>query len=378
MPTGDGARLVDLDGLGALFAALRRRGYTIVGPVVRAGAVMLGELTSPEQLPRGWAADTETGRYRLRHRTDDAMFAHCAGPQSAKDFLHPPRARLWSADRTPDGGVTTTGPPPADKRYAFLGLHPCDVAALGVLDRVLARGRHPDPVYTARRDGTFIVVAECTEPAATCFCTSTATGPDATGGFDLALTELLVDGHRFVVRSGSPAGADVLAEVPSRPADADTVMAAADAVERAAATITRHLPDQPLPALFAAGRESPTWDDVASRCLTCGNCTLVCPTCFCTTTEDVTDLSGEHAERWRRWDSCFSVDFSYVHGGSVRASGKSRYRQWISHKLGTWQDQFGMSGCVGCGRCIAWCPAGIDITREAAVLAGTGPGGEPS
>ena len=95
---------------------------------------------------------------------------------------------------------------------------------------------------------------------------------------------------------------------------------------------------------------------------------MVCPTCFCTTTEDVTDLTGEHAERWRRWDSCYDLDFSYLHGGGVRVSGQSRYRQWITHKLGTWHDQFGESGCVGCGRCIVWCPTGIDITQEVAAL----------
>jgi ferredoxin len=110
--------------------------------------------------------------------------------------------------------------------------------------------------------------------------------------------------------------------------------------------------------------EHPRWDEVATRCLSCANCTMVCPTCFCTTVEDVTDLSGEHAERWQRWDSCFTQAFSYVHGGSVRPSTKAKYRQWMTHKLATWLDQFGSSGCVGCGRCITWCPVGIDITEE--------------
>jgi sulfhydrogenase subunit beta (sulfur reductase) len=110
------------------------------------------------------------------------------------------------------------------------------------------------------------------------------------------------------------------------------------------------------------------WDDVAARCLTCANCTMVCPTCFCTTVEDHTDLTGQTAERVRRWDSCFTLDFSYIHGGSVRTETKSRYRQWMTHKLASWIDQFGTSGCVGCGRCITWCPVGIDITAEVAAI----------
>src|SRR5207247_10247427 len=89
----------------------------------------------------------------------------------------------------------------------------------------------------------------------------------------------------------------------------------------------------------------------------------------CATVGDVTDLPVTHAERWLRWASCFDLDLSYLHGGPVRSSTRSRYRQWLTHKLGTWHDQFGESGCVGCGRCIAWCPVGIDITAEAARLA---------
>jgi Fe-S-cluster-containing hydrogenase component 2 len=117
--------------------------------------------------------------------------------------------------------------------------------------------------------------------------------------------------------------------------------------------------------------DHPRWRNVASRCLTCANCTMVCPTCFCTTVEDVTDLTGNQAERWRKWDSCFTVDFSYIHGGSVRASPESRYRQWMTHKLATWIDQFGTSGCVGCGRCITWCPVAIDITEEVRAIRAT-------
>jgi len=187
-------------------------------------------------------------------------------------------------------------------------------------------------------------------------------------GFDLAMTEQIDDdGHRFLIRAGTDAGREVMDALPTVPADEATSARAAAAVADAALHMGRTMRAD-APGLLAAGRESPHWDDVASRCLTCGNCTMVCPTCFCTSTEDVTDLTGEHAERWRRWESCFDLDFSYLHGGAVRTSGQSRYRQWISHKLGTWHDQFGESGCVGCGRCIVWCPVGIDITQEVDAL----------
>ena len=114
--------------------------------------------------------------------------------------------------------------------------------------------------------------------------------------------------------------------------------------------------------------EHPFWDDVGARCLACGNCTMVCPTCFCVTVEDSTDLAGDVAERRRRMDSCFSTAFTYVYGGSTRTSTRARYRQWLTHKLAGWVDQFGAVGCVGCGRCITWCPVGIDLTAEVASL----------
>ena len=117
---------------------------------------------------------------------------------------------------------------------------------------------------------------------------------------------------------------------------------------------------------------------MAERCLACGSCTSVCPTCFCVTTEDFTDLAAGLSRRVRRWDSCFSVDFTYIHGGNVRTSIAARYRQWLTHKLGSWHEQFGTPGCVGCGRCITWCPAGIDITEEAGVLRRDRPAKEAS
>ncbi|MFJ2238029.1 4Fe-4S dicluster domain-containing protein [Streptomyces sp. NPDC087859] len=357
--------VLDRDGLDALVAALVARGRTVIGPTVRDGAIVLAELASADDLPFGWGVELDAGRYRLVRRDDGAAFAHSAGPQSWKSFLHPSRERLWSADRTPEGDVSFTADEPETPSYAFLGVRPCDLRAIAIQDRVLTGGRYADTGYGRRRGKALLIAAECTEPGATCFCVSTGGGPAADAGYDLALTE--VDGH-FLVRVGSEEGAELLDQVPHHTAGPDSESAARAAVDAARERMGRSLPPVDLRALMGASLDAERWDDVASRCLTCGNCTMVCPTCFCTTTEEVTDLTGDHTERWQRWDSCFDLDFSYLHGGPVRASARGRYRQWLTHKLSTWHDQFDTSGCVGCGRCIAWCPAGIDITEEVAAL----------
>jgi ferredoxin len=361
--------VLDRDGLDALVTALVGQGRTVVGPTVRDAAIVLAELTSADALPFGWGVELEAGRYRLVRREDGAAFAHSAGPQSWKNFLHPARERLWSADRTPEGEVSLTPEEPAAPDYAFLGVRPCDLRAIAIQDRVLTGGRYEDSGYGARRRRALLIAVDCVEPGATCFCMSTGGGPAADPGYDLALTEVVDgEGHRFLVRVGSEEGARLLEEVPHRGADTATETTARESVDAARDRMGRSLPPVDLRTLMGESVDAERWDDVAARCLTCGNCTMVCPTCFCTTTEEVTDLTGDHTERWQHWDSCFDLDFSYLHEGPVRSSGKSRYRQWLTHKLSTWYDQFGSSGCVGCGRCITWCPVGIDITEEVAAL----------
>jgi ferredoxin len=358
-------RLIGAEGLGDLFQVLVAEGYRVIGPAVQDGAIVLRELSSAAELPSGWGVRLEPGGYRLRRRDDAAAFGHSAGPQSWKRFLHPPRERLWSATRTPDG-FEVSDDDPEPPRYAFLGVRPCDLRAIAIQDRVLGQ---PGSRYAQRRAGAFIIAVNCTEPGQTCFCTSMGTGPGADGGYDLALTELADDrGHRFVVDVGSDRGAGIFGRVRSEPAGEAAAGQARSAVQAAADRMGRQMQAGGLRELMADSHQAARWDDVAARCLTCGNCTMTCPTCFCTSVEDTTDLTGEHAERWEHWASCFDVDFSYLHGGSVRTSAKSRYRQWLTHKLGTWHDQFGSSGCVGCGRCIVWCPVGIDLTEEVRAL----------
>jgi sulfhydrogenase subunit beta (sulfur reductase) len=353
--------------LDLLVGALRARGFRVLGPVVSNGAIVYDDLESAGDLPVGWTDSQDGGTYRLERREDEARFGYAVGPHSWKRYLFPPRVRLWRARR--NGGVEEE--PLDETPLAFLGVRSCELHAIEIQDRVFLGGAHVERDYAARREGAFLVAVNCFEPAGTCFCTSMGTGPKVEAGYDVALTELLEGDHRFLAEAGTERGAEVLAELPSRPAEPRDLSAAEASVEAAKSKMGRTMEAWDLRDLLARNLEHPRWDDVAERCLTCGNCTLVCPTCFCSAVEDETDLSGDEASRNRVWDSCFSVDYSYIHGGSIRPSGRSRYRQWMTHKLGTWHDQFGSSGCVGCGRCIAWCPVGIDITEEVAAIRAT-------
>lgn len=356
--------VIDTAGLEQLVSVLKDLGYRVVGPTVSGSAIVLDELDSADDLPVGWGVDVAPGRYRMRRRDDDAAFGHSAGPGSWKQFLHPPRQKVWSSETEPEAEPADEAP-----RYAFLGVRACDLASMAILDGVLGAGAHVDRHFSGRLGRAFIVAVNCTEPGGLCFCASMGTGPAVGPGYDLALTERTdSDGRRYVVDVGSPAGADVLGRLAHRTADPDEIDSARAEVAEAAGHMGRQMPDGDLRTLLVESRESPQWDEVASRCLTCGNCTMVCPTCFCTGVEDVTDLTGTYAERWMSWSSCFEFEFTFIHEGSTRRSGSSRYRHWLTHKLGTWHDQFGTSGCVGCGRCIAWCPTGIDITEEMATL----------
>jgi sulfhydrogenase subunit beta (sulfur reductase) len=366
----DQPALLQEDGLRALIDALARRGYRVIGPTVRDGAIVYDDIAAVDELPRGWTDEQDGGRYRLKRRADEALFSYAVGPHSWKKYLHPPIQALWRSKRD-DEGLRIVPELPAEERFAFIGVRACELHAIAIQDRVFLQGPYVDPHYKARRDGTFLVAVNCGTAGGTCFCTSMDTGPKADTGFDLALTEIS-GGKAFTVEAGSDIGRAVLAELPRRAATEEELAAAEMVVASTAASMGRHMKSDDLHGLLLGNLEHPRWDDVAERCLTCGNCTMVCPTCFCTSVEDSSDLSGSETARTQRWDSCFTMDFSFIHGGSVRASTRSRYRQWMTHKLATWIDQFGTSGCVGCGRCITWCPVGIDITEEVRAIRDSG------
>jgi ferredoxin len=360
-PAG-GRRVLSRERFAELLQVLRRDGYGLVGPTVRDGAVVHAPISGIEDLPEGWSERQEGGTYRLIRRDDRALFGYALGPQSWKHLFFVPTLQLWRARRR-DGTFVVLEKTRTAPKLALIGARSCDLHAIAVQD------------YAGRRSETFVVAVQCGQAGGTCFCVSMQTGPRATLGFDLALTELLDEnGHRFVVEIGTESGARVLARVGNEHASAADIDASDQVIARTAGQMGRTMNTEGIKELLYRNVDHPRWDDVASRCLSCTNCTLACPTCFCSSVDDVTDLEGEHAERIRRWDSCFTMDHSYLHGGSVRASVKSRYRQWLTHKLASWIDQFGTSGCVGCGRCITWCPVAIDITEEVGTIRGSDKG----
>ncbi|MDE3067407.1 MAG: 4Fe-4S dicluster domain-containing protein [Verrucomicrobiota bacterium] len=365
--------VLQAEDLDMLIQNLRKRGHQVIGPTRREGAIVYEELASAQNLPAGWTDEQDGGTYRLKRRTDGALFGYAVGPHSWKEFVHPPAQRLYRARRNGKQVEFLPETPPAAK-CAFLGVRACELNAIAIQDRVFLGGPVVDPGYQSRRQQLFLIAVNCTVAGGTCFCASMNTGPKAASGYDVALTEVMESGrHYFMTEAGTDRGAEVLSQLPLQRATSRQEQIAADMVSQTARRMARQMDTTGIEELFYRNYEHPRWDDVAKRCLTCANCTLVCPTCFCTTVEDTADLTGQHAERWRKWDSCFTLDFSYIAGGSVRSSSRARYRQWLTHKLATWMDQFGTSGCVGCGRCITWCPAAIDLTEEVRALREGGP-----
>ncbi|NUO16171.1 MAG: 4Fe-4S dicluster domain-containing protein [Planctomycetaceae bacterium] len=356
------ARILQADRLDRLFEALIARGYHCVGPTLGEGAIVYDEISGSTDLPRGWTDEQAPGQYRLKKRNDGAYFGYVVGPHSWKKYLFEPQRRLWQLKRAGQR-FERTDEPPEPKRYAFIGVRACEIAALRIQDRVFAGGSFVEPGYAKTREQSLVIAVNCTQAAATCFCVAMNTGPEVREGFDLALTEILEPSHHFLIQAGSERGRELLSALPTAPCTAELQQAAKTAVAQASQQ-TRTMETAGLKELLQKNLESPQWQDIATRCLSCANCTMACPTCFCSSVEDTSDLTGDHAERWQRWDSCFNPDFSYIHGGEVRKTTASRYRQWMTHKLSTWFDQFGSSGCVGCGRCITWCPVGIDLTEE--------------
>jgi sulfhydrogenase subunit beta (sulfur reductase) len=360
----ENAKYLSHAALQSLLDAIAARGYQCIGPQLHDSAIHFQAITQVDQLPRGVRDKQTPGHYQLHQSNDARYFAWANGPQGLKPWVFASDEPLWRSQRNTEGKLEFSAVPFTHRKLAIIGARACDIAALYIQDKHFLQADFKDPYYASRRQHLVIIAVNCTHPAETCFCASTGDGPRADYGFDIALTEL-ADG--FIIEAHSRFGLEILTRLPTQTATAEQLHSARTALDSAARQ-QRRLPSRDLNKALFANLDHPQWDDVAARCLACGNCTSVCPTCFCHSESEQPAFDGNSSVHSRQWDSCFSAGHSYIHGITIRANTTQRYRQWLTHKLGSWHDQYGRSGCVGCGRCLTWCPVGIDITVEAAII----------
>jgi len=290
--------------------------------------------------------------YRFRHSFS-----------SPKVFLLPPEHLILTVSR--DYDILESSSSFQELTAIFFGIKPCDRKAIDILDHILY-GR--SPVYTTRRNAVrAIVVEECLEPGETCFCSTVNAGPTISSGFDIAYARLY--GDLLVFRYGSSLGEKILGKVGLQRAQESHVKMYLEMVNRAISMMRGRIPNisEIQKALMEKVSAKPFWEEISSKCVGCGNCNYVCPTCFCTEIED--RVENGFSTRVGVWLGCLTYTYGLVAGGHFRQELYTRYRHFILHKFLFYPKQVGDIGCVGCGRCITWCPLGIDLRETLSRIA---------
>lgn len=280
-----------------------------------------------------------------------------------KKLLHQPFETMFHF--TMDGNVTHAHP--EDDKQILLGVHPCDVHAIAILDKVYM-DEYPDPHYKQKRGNTIIIAMNCTTVGETCFCSSLGTGPALEKGYDVLITDL---GQQYLLEAGSEVGEKLLSDAGLQEAPDSALVEKYHRVNEIAKKVEKNIGTDGLAELLHENFRHPVWDKLAQECLACGSCTMVCPTCFCYNVIDQVDLDLQQGKRQRVWDSCMLLDFGEVAmGGNFRKDRDARIKQRMYHKLKYMYEQFGMPGCVGCGRCINACIKKIDLTKAVEEIRG--------
>ena len=299
---------------------------------------------------------TDHGKLRLDYTTTKLP---------AKRFFLPFREEL-AAFRIKDGDWTKTIDYNIDKPLVFFGLHACDINALNKLDKVLMGNIYPMPYYAAKRMNMFIIGTGC-EPQPFCFCRSM--GSDTVHhGFDLNITDI---GGEYFIEILSAEAYEIVKDLKTtEPKEADHVQYMKTIAEKNR-KFTTQVDTTDLTKILDMEFQSPVWKQWGDKCLGCGTCANVCPTCYCYGVDESVDPSLQKAVKTKTLYSCNVVDFAEVAGGhNFRPERSTRLKYRYYHKHRGFVEAYEESLCVGCGRCGEACLAGITVPEVIASVRG--------
>jgi len=285
-----------------------------------------------------------------------------------KKVLYPYKEKLFSFDLSKSEFFAER----FDGKIILFGIHPCDVNAILQLDEFFLNSME-DAYYTVRRKNLIIFAINCNHAGENCFCSSLGTGPFLERGYDLLLTDI---GKKYLLEVGSDEGKSLIHEKKFREATDDEIEMKMEIERKAIQEFKKFIDIDNLNKIIKEKYTDMIWEEIAEKgtdtsfpCLSCASCSLVCPTCYCYEVFDYIDISLEKGSRYRELDSCQLLEYAEVAGGNFRQGRKERLRHWMICKFG-FAAAGEVSRCVGCGRCIEACPAGIDITEVARRLGG--------
>jgi ferredoxin len=347
-----------------LFDVLHQQGFACVGPKQADNAIVYAEIQGVDDLPKGLEVDQSPGQFSMQQQEHDRHFSWANTAQAIKPLSFTSREVLWQCEKDAQGNLHFKQHMPPSRAIAIIGARACDLAALRLQEQHFLNPYAEDPWFKQRIGNLFIVAVHCSHAAATCFCHNTGDGPRASRDFDIAMHEL---DQGFILEAGSYSGEKILRKLALDKITAQHSKLAEEQINTTISRQTRTLPAE-VKDILLQRLEHPHWEKVGERCLSCGNCTAVCPTCFCHQQHDEFSMANNTGSHYREWSSCFTHNHGYISGHSLRPTTARRYRQWLTHKFANWYEQYGRSGCVGCGRCITWCPVGIDVTVELKAL----------
>ncbi|MBS3977633.1 MAG: 4Fe-4S dicluster domain-containing protein [Syntrophomonadaceae bacterium] len=299
-------------------------------------------------VPVSQAGSKEFGRWSLNTRPDFTGNTRL----SPKGLMFLQTESMYSYTVTEGGmGVVLEEIDHKPARQVIVGIRPCDVQSVQVMDEVFLTKGYVDKLYKEKRDHTCLVALGCLSPLPTCFCSSMGLNPMAAPGADLMMYDL---GDSYGIIPQSEAGEALIASLGGLVLDGGQVPAGNPC--------TLKVDTEGLTAKLQKMFEHPLWNKVNQKCLACGTCTYLCPTCHCFDIQGKN--KGDEGYKFRCWDSCMYPEYTLMAGGhQPRSSKKERLRQRFLHKLQYMPERYHAWGCVGCGRCLAYCPVQVDITR---------------